>query len=75
VVRAEYVPRGAVLRTLELLELGHTVPSGRVLNGFVERRGLIGCNYSYGMYHSNRCGKDYRYSYGHYGASYDSGEK
>ena len=68
VVRAEYVPKGAVMRALDLLESGDTKPSGIVFNGFVERKHLIGQNYSYGAYRTNRYGKPYGYGQGNYGA-------
>ncbi len=68
VVRADYTPKGAVRRCLELLEDGETSPSGLVFNGFAEKRRLIGQNYSYGYYRTNRYGRAYRYGYGAYGA-------
>jgi capsular exopolysaccharide synthesis family protein len=68
VVRANYVPRGAVHRTLELLDHAGTPPSGLVLNGFKETRRFIGQNYSYGGYRLNRYGKPYQYGYGSYGS-------
>lgn len=68
VVRAEYVPKGAVMRALDLLESGDTRPSGIVFNGFVERKHLIGQNYSYSAYRTNRYGKSYGYGQGNYGA-------
>lgn len=75
VVRAEYVPKGAVLRAISLLAQDHNSLSGLVFNGFTEKRRLIGQNYSYGNYQSNKYGKAYRYGYGSYGASYGSDEK
>lgn len=48
VVRANYVPRGAVHRTLELLASADAPPSGLIFNGFKETRRMIGENYSYG---------------------------
>jgi succinoglycan biosynthesis transport protein ExoP len=75
VVRAEYVPKGAVRRALSLLEQDDNLPSGLVFNGFSEKRRLIGQNYTYGNYQTNRFGKAYRYGYGSYGASYGSDEK
>jgi capsular exopolysaccharide synthesis family protein len=75
VVRAEYVPKGAVLRAISLLAQDHNAPSGLVFNGFTEKRRLIGQNYSYGNYQSNKYGKAYRYGYGSYGASYGSDDK
>ena len=68
VVRAEYVPIGAVQRTLELLASANTPPAGIVFNAFHEHRHLMGYNYSYGYYRTNRYGSGYRYGYGHYGA-------
>jgi capsular exopolysaccharide synthesis family protein len=68
VVRAEYVPKGATLRTLELLNSGGSPPSGLVVNGYIESRRMIGQNYSYGAYRMSRYGKSYRYGYGSYGA-------
>ncbi len=75
VVRAEYVPKGAVRRAISLLEQDHNLPSGLVFNGFTEKRRLIGQNYSYGNYQTNKYGKAYRYGYGSYGASYGSEDK
>ena len=68
VVRAEYVPIGAVHRTLEILASANTSPAGIVFNAFQEHRHLVGYNYSYGYYRTNRYGRGYRYGYGHYGA-------
>ncbi len=73
VVRANYAPKGAVRRAIAILENDETLPSGVVLNGFSEKRRLIGQNYSYGNYQTNRYGKAYRYGYGSYG-SYGSNE-
>lgn len=75
VVRAEYVPKGAVRRAISLLEQDQHAPSGLVFNGFAEKRRLIGQNYSYGNFQNNKYGKAYRYGYGSYGASYGSDEK
>ena len=75
VVRAEYVPKGAVLRAISMLDQDQNPPNGVVFNGFSEKRRLIGQNYSYGNYQTNRFGKAYRYGYGSYGASYGSDEK
>jgi polysaccharide biosynthesis transport protein len=53
VVRAEYVPKGAVQRVLQLLQLlqtGRTPLAGVVPNAFRERRSLIAFNYSYRYY-------------------------
>ena len=74
VVRAEYVPKGAVRRVISLLDQDETTPCGIVFNGFVEKRRLIGQNYSYGNYQTSRYGKAYRYGYGSYGASYGSND-
>ena len=68
VSRAEYVPKGAVRRALELLANDKNSPVGLVFNGFVEKRTLIGQNYSYGNYQTNRYGRAYRYGYGNYGS-------
>lgn len=68
VTRANYVPKGAVLRTLELLGTAGSTPSGLVFNGFKETRRMIGQNYSYGSYRLSRYGRAYRYGYGAYGA-------
>lgn len=72
VVRADYVPKGAVRRAISLLEQDNNLPSGIVFNGFSEKRRLIGQNYSYGNYQTNKYGKAYRYGYGSYGSSYGS---
>jgi len=74
VVRADYVPKGAVRRVLEILKEDGTQISGLVFNGFKERRRLIGENYSYGYYETSRYGKAYRYGYGAYGDE-DGGSK
>ena len=68
VVRAEYVPKGAVRHVLDVLEEDGTTPSGIVFNGFLEKRRLMGENYSYGYYKTSRYGRAYRYGYGSYGA-------
>jgi capsular exopolysaccharide synthesis family protein len=68
VVRATYVPKGAVTRTLELLASAESMPSGLVFNGFKETRRMIGQNYSYGNYRISRYGSPYQYGYGTYGA-------
>jgi succinoglycan biosynthesis transport protein ExoP len=68
VVRAEHVPKGAVRRALQILDEDGTYVSGIVFNGFVEKRRLMGENYSYGYYKTSRYGKAYRYGYGSYGA-------
>jgi len=67
VTRAEYVPKGALRRVLSLLESDRNLPVGMVFNGFEEKRRLIGENYSYGNYQTNRYGRAYRYGYGNYG--------
>lgn len=67
VTRAEYVPKGAVRRLLTMLAADKVYPSGVIVNGFLEKRRLIGENYSYGNYQTNRYGKAYRYGYGSYG--------
>ena len=48
VAKAEYVPKGAVRRTLMILAEDGIVPSGIIFNGYKERRYLMGENYSYG---------------------------
>ncbi len=68
VARANYVPKGAVTRTIDLLGSAGTQPCGIVLNGFKESRRMIGQNYSYGNYRISRYGKPYQYGYGSYGA-------
>lgn len=68
IVRASWVPKGAVMRSLELLESADTPPSGLVLNGFAESRRRIGQNYSYGSYRMSKYGKAYQYGYGAYGS-------
>lgn len=68
VVRADYVPRGAVARTLNILGTAGTPPSGLVFNGFKETRRMLGENYSYGSYRLSSYGKPYQYGYGSYGA-------
>ena len=72
VVRANYVPKGAVRRVISMMENDNNLPSGIVFNGFSEKRRLMGQNYSYGNYQTSRYGKAYRYGYGSYGASYGS---
>lgn len=64
VVRAESTPRGAVKRAVNTLEGYGIVPEGIVFNGYVEKRLLIGENYSYGYYQSGK------YGYGSYGSVY-----
>ena len=68
IVRASWVPKGAVLRALELLESADTPPSGLVLNGFAESRRRISQNYTYGSYRMSRFGKAVQYGYGSYGS-------
>ncbi len=68
VVRANFVSKGAVRRAISLLERDQNLPNGIVFNGFSEKRRLIGQNYSYGNYQTNRFGKAYRYGYGSYGS-------
>lgn len=68
VVRAEYVPKGAVMRTLEVLAAADSLPSGLVFNGFKETRRMIAQNYSYGAYRTNSYGNASHYGYGTYGA-------
>jgi len=67
VVRADYAPKGAVRRVLEVLDEDSTPLSGMIFNAFKERRLLIGENYSYGSYQTSRYGRSYRYGYGSYG--------
>jgi tyrosine-protein kinase Etk/Wzc len=62
VVRAEYVPKGATARVLQLLAAGRTPLAGVVFNGFRERKRLVGLNYSYG-----------NYKYGYRGNAYGDG--
>jgi len=69
VVRADYVPKGAVRRVLEVMDEDGTSLSGVVFNAFKERRLLIGENYSYAYYQISRYGRSYRYGYGSYGSS------
>ena len=68
VVRADYVPKGAVHRVLEVMDEDGTPLSGTIFNAFKERRLLIGENYSYGSYQTSRYGRSYRYGYGSYGS-------
>ena len=68
VAQAEHVPKRAVQRTLEILEEDGTALSGIVFNGFLEKRRLMGENYSYGYYKTSRYGRAYRYGYNAYGA-------
>ena len=76
VARAEHSPKGAVRRTLQILAEDGTHISGLIFNGFVERRRLMGENYSYGYYKTSRYGRAYRYGYGGaYGAYGSDPEK
>ncbi|MEO1837226.1 MAG: polysaccharide biosynthesis tyrosine autokinase [Akkermansiaceae bacterium] len=73
IVRAESTPRGAVNRAVSTLKSSGVYPEGIVFNGYVEKRFLIGANYSYGYYRYGRYnygyGK-YKYGYGSYGSVY-----
>lgn len=75
VVRANFVSKGAVRHVLDLLEHDHDLPSGLVFNGFSEKRRLVGQNYSYGNYQSNKYGQAYRYGYGRTYGTYGSGDR
>jgi hypothetical protein len=75
VVRAEYVPKGAIRHVLNVLEEDGTPLSGIIFNGFLEKRRLMGENYSYGYYKTSRYGRAYRYGYGSYGAYGSDAEK
>ena len=68
VVRASYIPKGAIRRVISMLDHDENLPSGIVFNAFSEKRRLIGQNYSYGNYQTNKYGKAYRYGYGSYGS-------
>ncbi|MBK1883044.1 polysaccharide biosynthesis tyrosine autokinase [Luteolibacter pohnpeiensis] len=68
VTRAEYGPKGAIRRVISLLRADDNLPAGIIFNGFLEKKRLIGANYSYGNYQTNRYGKAYRYGYGSYGS-------
>jgi len=68
VVRADYVPKGAVMRALELLASADSMPSGLVFNSFRETRRMIGQNYSYGAYRPSKYGNASNYGYGSYGS-------
>ncbi len=74
VVRARYVPKGAVTRTLELISSADTPASGIVFNCYAESRRMIGQNYSYGGYRMSRYGRPYQYGYGSYGADGEDDE-
>jgi polysaccharide biosynthesis transport protein len=67
VTRADYVPKAATRRVIRLLENDQIKPNGIVFNSFSEKRSLMGQNYSYGNYQTNKYGKAYRYGYGSYG--------
>ncbi len=69
VTMADYVPKGAVRRALDVLEEDGIALSGIIFNGYKERRYLMGENYSYGYYRPTRYGHYYRYSYDSYGYS------
>jgi len=76
VARAEYSPKGAVHRTIQILAEDGTHISGIIFNGFVEKRSLMGENYSYGYYKTSRYGRAYRYGYdAAYGAYGSDSEK
>ncbi len=70
VVRAEYTPKAAVRRVLEIMEQDGTPPSGIVFNAFKEKRRLVGENYSYGYYQTSKHGRSYG-TYGSYGENGD----
>ena len=67
VTKAEYVPKGAVRRTLMILAEDGIIPSGIIFNGYKERRYLMDENYSYGYYKPSHHGNNRRYSYNSYG--------
>ena len=68
VAMADYVPKGAIRRALEVLEDDEIPLSGIIFNGYAERRYLMGENYSYGYYKPSRYGRSYRYCYDSYGS-------
>jgi capsular exopolysaccharide synthesis family protein len=68
VAKADYVPKGAIRRALEILQDDCIPLSGIIFNGYRERRYLMGDNYSYGYYKPSRYGSTYRYSYDSYGS-------
>lgn len=68
VVRARFVPRGAVQRAISLFEDAGRMPDGIVLNAYRESRRMMGENYSYGSYRMSRYGRAGRYGYGSYGS-------
>lgn len=45
---------------------------GGRFNGFVEKKRLIGYNYTYGYYKYGRYGQAYKYGHDHYGGYGDS---
>jgi polysaccharide biosynthesis transport protein len=67
VTRANYVPKGATRRVMSILKNDNIMPDGIIFNSFSEKRRLMGLNYSYGNYQTNKYGKAYRYGYGSYG--------
>ena len=68
VTMADYAPKGAIRRALEILEEDGIPLSGIIFNSYKERRYLMGENYSYGYYRTSRYGRSYRYSYDSYGS-------
>ena len=68
VTMADYAPKGAIRRALEILEEDAIPLSGIIFNGYKERRYLMSENYSYGYYKTSRYGRHYRYSCDSYGA-------
>ena len=65
VVRAEYTPKTAVLRAIDLLIDAGAPPAGLIFNGYGEKRRDMGYNYSYGYYRSGKYGAEtYGYGYG-----------
>lgn len=62
VVRAEYTRKSAFERALTVLEEDRSPLSGVIVNGYHEKRRLMGENYSYGYYGSDGSG-----GYGAYG--------
>lgn len=72
VVRAEMTPKKAIQKVIDLMDDDGTTPSGIVINGFEEKKGLF--NYKYGYGYSGyggygQYGKGYGYgSYGAYGS-------
>lgn len=72
VVRAAYVPKDAVERSISLIGGGRGRISGLILNGYRESRGLIAANHAYGYYQYGPKGPGGRRGYGAYG-SYGGG--